>query len=61
MKVGDLVRRKPHTMADTNAIGIVIPTSAWHHPNDTAVMVIWPDGDVSVPFTKNLELVSESR
>jgi hypothetical protein len=58
MRVGDLVRRKVSLPGLAEICGIVI--NVWSD-GDLACEVMWPGGGVTMPFMKNLEVVSESR
>ena len=57
MKVGDLVRRTVPIPGIEKIHGIVI--KAWSYTSG-ACEVMWPDEKVTMPFKKNLEIVSEA-
>jgi hypothetical protein len=55
MKAGDLVKRTVPLAGLDKIYGIVI--EAWTS-DDGACEVLWPDGSISMPFKKNLAVVS---
>ena len=56
MKIGDLVSRQNPPIPGLNKIyGVVIET--WSD-DDLACEVLWPDGKITMPFKKNLAVVS---
>jgi len=55
MKIGDLVRRTVPIPGIEKIHGIVIKT--WSYNNQTCE-VMWPDGDITLPFKANLKVVN---
>jgi len=58
MKVGDLVKRTVPIPGLDKILGVVLKT--WAH-NSEACEVMWPGGNITLPFKANLEVVNESR
>ena len=58
MKIGDIVRRTVPLPGVDKIYGVVL--QIWSS-GDRACEVLWPDGDITLPFKKNLEVVNESR
>ena len=59
MKIGDLVRRTVPMPGLDKIYGIITATGTVG--GDHACAVLWPDGRTSMPYKKNLEVISESR
>jgi len=57
MKVGDLVRRTVPIPGIEKIYGIIMKGTL----NSEACEVMWPDGSITIPFKKNLEVISECR
>jgi hypothetical protein len=59
VKVGDMVRRINTPYPELKKVcGIIV--NAWSSVDSTCE-VWWPNGEITIPFKKNIEVISESR